>query len=92
MRDLLRDREDSREESDKVEETEQDNKEDEERPKRDTGYGYGAVSVVSVGDVISPMCVQKRTRGIEREPSTGGRQCSGQGYEERYCSDSNCQG
>ena len=60
------------------------------------GHGYGhahdSTHVVAVANVTALMCVQNRTRSVAREPSTGGRQCSGQGYEERFCSDSSCQG
>ena len=43
-----------------------------------------------VAEVFAPVCMQHRTRTIEISPTTGGRQCAGEGYEERFCSDINC--
>ena len=62
--------------------------EEEERTKRHTAYG----AVASVAEVVAPICKQNRTRTIERQPTTGGRQCKGEGFDERFCSDTDCQG
>ena len=69
-------------------ETETDMQNEEERIKRQTSYGVVAV----VAEVVAPVCMQNRTRTIEISPTTGGRQCKGEGYEERFCSDLKCQG
>ena len=65
--------------------------EEEKRTKRNTVYG-AVVSGSSVAAVVAPICKQNRTRTIERQPTTGGRQCKGEGFDERFCSDTDCQG